>query len=152
MIDAAGSLYIGGADATISILDPNTYQGEVHRHYEWNASSQTVNNITKQRIMCITWLITPPNLAFLPKAITGVSLTSGSIRGSSAIIILSRIKHSWSVQTDGYTIIIKTPTIAMQFLRCLVTSKVMTALPTMPFLLRRCTTNAYLPGRSDGNK
>jgi hypothetical protein len=46
VIDAAGSLYIGGGDATISILDPNTYQGEVHRHYEWNASSQTVNNIT----------------------------------------------------------------------------------------------------------
>lgn len=45
-IDKQGKLYIGSGDATISIIDPVTYQGDVHKYYEWNASSQYINNIT----------------------------------------------------------------------------------------------------------
>jgi len=41
-----GKLYIGSGDATLSILDPYTYQGDVHSYYQWNASYQTINNIT----------------------------------------------------------------------------------------------------------
>lgn len=45
-IDKNGMLYIGGDDATLAILDPTTLQGEVHKYYEWNGSSQHINNIT----------------------------------------------------------------------------------------------------------
>ena len=44
-IDRQGKLYIGSGDASIAILDPLTYQGDVHRYYQWNASSQHINNI-----------------------------------------------------------------------------------------------------------
>ena len=45
-IDKNGWLYIGSGDATISIIDPITYEGDVHRYYEWNAVYQTISNIT----------------------------------------------------------------------------------------------------------
>lgn len=45
-IDAQGLLYIGADEASISVLDPGTYQGTVHSNYQWNASTQPVNNIT----------------------------------------------------------------------------------------------------------
>ena len=45
-IDKQGKLYIGSGDATIAIIDPVTYEGDVHKYYEWNASSQHINNIT----------------------------------------------------------------------------------------------------------
>ncbi len=45
-IDALGLLYIGADEATLSVLDPVTYQGVVHSNYQWNASTQPVNNIT----------------------------------------------------------------------------------------------------------
>jgi hypothetical protein len=47
-IDRNGSIYIGGNDATISVLDPTTYQGEVHRYYQYNGSSQEIINIQIQ--------------------------------------------------------------------------------------------------------
>jgi hypothetical protein len=45
-VDALGQLYIASGDATISVIDANTYQGTAHRYYQWNGSSQYVNNIT----------------------------------------------------------------------------------------------------------
>jgi hypothetical protein len=45
-IDANGVLYIGTGDANISEVDGTTYQGTLHSYYQWNASSQHVNNIT----------------------------------------------------------------------------------------------------------
>jgi|HubBroStandDraft_4_1064222.scaffolds.fasta_scaffold107366_2 hypothetical protein len=45
-IDKSGQLYIGSGDATLAILDPQSFQGTVHTYYQWNASLQTVNNIT----------------------------------------------------------------------------------------------------------
>jgi hypothetical protein len=41
-----GVIYVGGGDATISEYDPATGNGSVHRYYEWNASSQHIDNIT----------------------------------------------------------------------------------------------------------
>ncbi|MEO8415927.1 MAG: hypothetical protein ABI472_19865 [Ginsengibacter sp.] len=41
-----GKLYIGSGNATLAILDPYTYEGEVHTYYQWNASLQIINNIT----------------------------------------------------------------------------------------------------------
>jgi hypothetical protein len=40
-----GLLYVGAGDATISAVSPDTYTGERHSYYEWNASLQLVNNI-----------------------------------------------------------------------------------------------------------
>ena len=44
-IDKNGTLYIGAGDASISILSPLTYEGNVFTYYEWNANHQIVNNI-----------------------------------------------------------------------------------------------------------
>jgi hypothetical protein len=44
-IDRNESIYLGGRDDTISVLDPLTYKGEVHRYYEYNGSSQEISNI-----------------------------------------------------------------------------------------------------------
>jgi hypothetical protein len=40
-----GLLYVGAGDATISAVSPDTYSGERHSYYEWNAALQLVNNI-----------------------------------------------------------------------------------------------------------
>jgi hypothetical protein len=40
-----GLLYIGSGDATIAVVSPDTYTGEIHRYYKYNSSSQAVNNI-----------------------------------------------------------------------------------------------------------
>lgn len=45
IIDKDGNFYIGAGDATISILSSETYQGTMHSYYEWNASSQYVEDI-----------------------------------------------------------------------------------------------------------
>jgi hypothetical protein len=44
-IDKDGTLYIGADNATISAVTPGTYTGQVHSYYQWNGSSQAVNNI-----------------------------------------------------------------------------------------------------------
>jgi hypothetical protein len=44
-ISSAGMIYIGSGDASLAILNPDTYKGEVHSYYQWNASHQTINNI-----------------------------------------------------------------------------------------------------------
>jgi len=44
-ISKDGTLYIGGGDATIAAVGVGTYTGEAHSYYQWNASSQLVNNI-----------------------------------------------------------------------------------------------------------
>jgi hypothetical protein len=44
-IDKNGSVYLGARDATISVLDPTTYQGETHKYYQWNGNSQNIDNI-----------------------------------------------------------------------------------------------------------
>lgn len=44
-IGADGLLYIGADNATISAVSPSTYTGVVHSYYQWNGSSQAVNNI-----------------------------------------------------------------------------------------------------------
>lgn len=44
-IDKNGTLYIGAGDATISSYSPQTNMGERHSYYEWNGTSQSVNNI-----------------------------------------------------------------------------------------------------------
>jgi hypothetical protein len=41
-----GKLYIGSGDASLAIVDPNTYQGDLHTYYNWNGNSQQINNIT----------------------------------------------------------------------------------------------------------
>jgi len=45
IIDKDGTLYIGAGDATISIVSSETYQGNMHSYYEWNASTQHVEDI-----------------------------------------------------------------------------------------------------------
>jgi len=45
IIDKEGTLYIGAGDATISILSSETYQGTIYTYYEWNSSSQHVEDI-----------------------------------------------------------------------------------------------------------
>ncbi|MBS1604817.1 MAG: hypothetical protein JST42_19285 [Bacteroidetes bacterium] len=40
-----GLLYIGADDATISVVTPGTYTGDIHSYYQYNASNQEVNNI-----------------------------------------------------------------------------------------------------------
>lgn len=44
-IDKNGIIYIGAGDATISIINSSTYQGESHTYYQWNGSSQEIENI-----------------------------------------------------------------------------------------------------------
>jgi hypothetical protein len=44
-IDKNGKIYIGAGDATISILDPISYQGEFHNYYQLNHSSQNIDHI-----------------------------------------------------------------------------------------------------------
>ena len=45
IIDKDGVLYIGAGDATISMVSSETYQGIMYSYYEWNASSQHVEDI-----------------------------------------------------------------------------------------------------------
>ncbi|HVS97034.1 MAG TPA: hypothetical protein VHE54_11140 [Puia sp.] len=40
-----GLIYIGAGDATLSVVDPTTYTGQIHSSYQYNNSLQTVNNI-----------------------------------------------------------------------------------------------------------
>jgi photosystem II stability/assembly factor-like uncharacterized protein len=44
-IDAQGMMYFGCNDTRLSVVDPVTYQGTVHDHYESNHMSQWVGNI-----------------------------------------------------------------------------------------------------------
>ena len=44
-IHPSGMIYIGSGDASLAILDPDTYTGELHKYYQWNSSSQFINNI-----------------------------------------------------------------------------------------------------------
>ena len=41
----SGLLYIGSGDASLAILSPNTYMGDLHKYYQWNGSSQHIENI-----------------------------------------------------------------------------------------------------------
>lgn len=41
-----GSLYIGTYDAQLSVISSITYTGDIYRYYEWNGSTQYVENIT----------------------------------------------------------------------------------------------------------
>lgn len=41
-----GNLYIGAGDATLSVISPDSLQGTKHSYYEWNGSSQHINNIS----------------------------------------------------------------------------------------------------------
>lgn len=45
-IHPSGQIYIGANDATLSILDPATYTGDMFSYYQFNSSMQTINNIT----------------------------------------------------------------------------------------------------------
>jgi hypothetical protein len=45
-IHPSGQIYIGSYDATLAILDPDTYTGDTFTYYQWNASMQVINNIT----------------------------------------------------------------------------------------------------------
>lgn len=45
VISEDGDLYIGSHDATIAILSADTYEGELHSYYKWNASTQSVDDI-----------------------------------------------------------------------------------------------------------
>jgi hypothetical protein len=44
-IHSSGNIYIGSGDASLAILNPDTYTGTLYRYYEWNASHQLINNI-----------------------------------------------------------------------------------------------------------
>ncbi|HEY8935469.1 MAG TPA: hypothetical protein VIM65_09625 [Cyclobacteriaceae bacterium] len=44
-ISSSGLIYIGSGDASLAILSPDTYTGDLHTYYQWNASSQDINNI-----------------------------------------------------------------------------------------------------------
>ena len=44
-INSSGLIYIGSGDASLAILSPDTYTGQVYSYYQWNASSQFVDNI-----------------------------------------------------------------------------------------------------------
>jgi hypothetical protein len=41
-----GRLYIGAENSSLAIIDPNTYQGDVHSYPQYNSNEQTINNIT----------------------------------------------------------------------------------------------------------
>ncbi|GAO41398.1 hypothetical protein FPE01S_01_04100 [Flavihumibacter petaseus NBRC 106054] len=45
-VDATGKVYTGAGDATLSVFDLDSFEGETHSHYEWNANAQSVTNIT----------------------------------------------------------------------------------------------------------
>lgn len=44
-IHPSGLLYIGSGDASLAILSPTTYMGDLHKYYQWNGSSQHIENI-----------------------------------------------------------------------------------------------------------
>lgn len=44
-IDNEGLIYIGASEATISVISPETYTGDIHSFYEMNHSSQHVEDI-----------------------------------------------------------------------------------------------------------
>jgi hypothetical protein len=45
-INSSGLIYIGSGDASLAILSPDTYTGQLYSYYQWNASSQFIDNIT----------------------------------------------------------------------------------------------------------
>lgn len=44
-IHPSGTIYIGSGDASLAILNPDTYTGELISYYQWNASYQIIDNI-----------------------------------------------------------------------------------------------------------
>lgn len=97
-IDPQGKLYIGSGDATIAILDPVTYQGDIHRYYEWNASSQHIDNIN----------ITNDDVTYLVKGHNKSGIYSKRNNWQYVDIGFSRDIMSYYLRSDNTYILVST--------------------------------------------
>jgi hypothetical protein len=56
-IHSSGQIYIGSGDASLAILNPETYTGTLHTYYQWNASHQLINNIIFRNTNDVYYLV-----------------------------------------------------------------------------------------------